>query len=306
MRIIRDFYRQCNIKKPVVALGNFDGIHIGHQALIKKAVSMARSVDGTPILFTFYPHPLKIIKQKSSPFIIQRFREKVKIAQNLGIEIIVCARFTKEFSNMNPKNFIVDILVKNLGVKGVCVGHDYTFGKAGKGSIKTLREYSIAYDFGLVVIPPVKIDGAVVSSTKIREFLRNGEVEQANRFLGRGYSIFGIVKKGDGRGNDLGYPTANIYPKNEIMLKNGVYAAYVYLDGKKYKSAVNVGLNPTFKGKEKHIEAFLIDFDEDIYGKKIEIEFVQFVRSEKRFKKIEDLVSQIGSDVKQIKAVLQS
>ncbi len=304
MKIIRDISSRCNIKNPVVALGNFDGIHIGHQALIKKAVSMAGSIDGTPVLFTFYPHPLKIIKQKAAPFIIQRFKEKAKISENLGIEIVVCAKFTKEFANMNPKNFIADILVKNLGIKGVCVGHDYTFGEGGRGSIKTLREYSNVYGFELVVIPPVKIDGIIVSSTKIREFLRNGEISKANKFLGRPYSIAGVVAKGDGRGSGLGFPTANIYPKNEIMLKNGVYAAYVFLKGKKYKAAVNVGFNPTFKGKDKHIEAFLINFDKDIYGQKIEIEFMQFVRSEQRFKRVEDLIAQIGKDVKQIETIL--
>ncbi len=290
MRIIRDFALGCNIKNPVVALGNFDGIHLGHQALIKKAVDTAKRISGTPALFTFYPHPIKVIKNRSEPFIIQTFKEKVKIAENLGIETIICAKFTKKFANMHPERFIKDILVDTLNVRVVCVGHDYTFGRGGKGSIKTLRQYAGIYGFELSVIPPVKIDGVVVSSTRIREFLQDGNIAYANKFLGRPYKITGVVKRGDGRGARLGFPTANIYPKNEIILKNGVYAAYVYVNSKKYKAAVNVGTNPTFKGTNKHIEVFIMEFDKDIYSKKIEIEFVDFVREEKRFRKIDELI----------------
>lgn len=304
MKIIRGVNRNCNIKDPVIALGNFDGIHIGHQSLIKKTVDLAKEIKGTPALFTFYPHPLKIIKHRYEPFIIQTFKEKVKITQGLGIEAIICARFTKEFANMHPKDFVEEILINNFHVRYVCVGHDYTFGEKGKGGIKSLKEYSDKFGFDLAVIPPVKINGIIVSSTKIREFLRQGDIENANRFLGRAYKISGIVKKGDSRGASLGFPTANIYPKNEIILRNGVYAAYVYIKSKRYRSAVNVGFNPTFSGKEKHIEAFLIDFDGDIYGEKIEIEFVDFVRSEKRFRRIQDLVKQIQRDVKYVKSSL--
>ena len=304
MRIFRDLNRQCDIKNPVIALGNFDGIHIGHQALIKKTVEEAKNIDGTPILLTFYPHPLKVIRQTFEPFIIQTFKEKVQIAKTLGIETIICARFTKQFADMHHSDFVKNILVDNLSVKAVCVGHDYTFGKNGSGTIKNLREDANRYGFKLIVIPPVKIDGIIVSSTRIREFLQNGNIKDANRFLGRAYKISGVVKKGEGRGARLGFPTANIYPKNEIILKNGVYAAYVYIEEKKYKAAVNVGYNPTFKGIEKHIEAFLIEFSRDIYGKKIEIEFLEFIRQEKKFKKVQDLINRIDEDTKLIKKML--
>jgi riboflavin kinase/FMN adenylyltransferase len=304
MKIIRDFYRKCNIKNPVIALGNFDGLHLGHQTLVKKAVDIAHSIDGTSVLFTFYPHPHKIIKQTSKPFIIQTFKEKVKIAELLGIDVVVCARFTKEFADMHPNIFVEDVLVHNLGAKYVCVGHDYTFGAKGNGSIKTLRQLSNRYGFELVVIPPIKLNGEIVSSTRIRDFLRNGEVDRAREFLGRPYSISGVVKKGDGRGTSLGFPTANIYPKNEIMLKNGVYAAYVYVGDKKYQSAVNVGYNPTFKGKDKHIEAFLLKFDKSIYGEKIKIEFIEFIRDERKFRRVEDLISQIREDISKVEHIL--
>ncbi len=304
MRVVRDFNRYCDINNPVVALGNFDGIHIGHQALIKKTVDTAKKIDGTAVLFTFYPHPIKVVEKRREPFIIQTFKEKVKIAESLGIETVVCARFTKSFANMHPEDFIKDILIDKLRVKSVCVGHDYTFGKDGRGGIKTLREYANRYGFELSVIPPVKIDGIIVSSSRIREFLRVGNVKYANKFLGRPYKISGVVKKGDGRGASLGFPTANIYPKNEIILKNGVYAAYVYVDSKKYKAAVNVGNNPTFKGVDKHIEVFIMEFNENIYSKKIEIEFVDFIREEKRFRKVDELIARIDKDIKIINNVL--
>ena len=304
MKIVRDVKNPCGFKNPVIALGNFDGIHIGHQALIRKTVDMAKSIDGTAVLFTFYPHPLKVIRQTSTPFIIQRFKEKVLIAEKLGIDVVACARFTKNFANMNPKTFIEDILIKGFSAKGICVGHDYTFGEGAKGGIKTLREYSNTFGFELVVIPPIKLHGTIVSSTKIREFLQKGNIREANEFLGRAYSISGVVKKGDGRGTSLGFPTANIYPKNEIMLQDGVYAAYVYVDDKKFKAGVNVGYNPTFKGKNKHIEAFLIDFERDIYGKRIRIEFIEFIRDEKKFRRISDLIEQIKKDITNIKSIL--
>lgn len=304
MRVVRDFNSYCEIKNPVVALGNFDGIHIGHQALIKKTVEVAKKINGTAALFTFYPHPIKVVEKRKEPFIIQTFKEKVKIAQSLGIETVVCARFTKNFANMHPEDFIKDILINKLEVKSVCVGHDYTFGRGGKGGIKTLREYANRYGFELSVIPPVKIDGIIVSSSKIREFLRDGNIEYANKFLGRPYKISGVVRKGDGRGASLGYPTANIYPKNEIILKNGVYAAYVYVDSKKYKAAVNVGNNPTFKGVNKHIEVFIMEFNKNIYSKKIEIEFVDFIRDEKRFRRVDELIARIDKDIKIINNVL--
>ncbi len=304
MIIIRHLDKRCEIKRPVVALGNFDGIHIGHQELIKRTVAIARSIGGTPVLFTFYPHPLKVINSSNEPFIIQTFKEKAKIVRLLGIEVMVCARFTKEFAQMNPEEFVKGILIDKLGVECVCVGHDYTFGHRASGSVKTLKAYGIRYGFRVVVIPPVRIDGIVVSSTKIREFLSSGDIENANRFLGRPYKISGVVKRGAGRGVKLGFPTANIYPRNEIILRSGVYAAYAYVNRRKYKAAVNVGSNPTFRDAQKHVEAHLLSFDGELYGKKIEIEFISFIREEKKFRKVEDLVKQIARDVKAVKRVL--
>ncbi len=301
MKIIRHIDGSCPIKDPVVALGNFDGLHLGHQELIKKTVEKSRAIDGTPVLFTFYPHPLKVVSPGKEPLIIQSFKEKVRIAEKLGIKVVVCVRFTPEFASLEPELFVEEILLKRLSVRCVCVGHDYTFGKDAKGGVKTLKELSKRFDFELIVIPPVKIDGMVVSSTAIREFLRKGDVVNANRFLGRPYRISGYVRKGAGRGSTFGFPTANIYPKGGVIVMDGVYAGYAYVDSKKYRAAINVGTNPTFKGTTRHVEAFLIDFSSNIYGKRMEIDFIDFIRPEKRFRRIDDLVRQIKRDVEEVK-----
>ncbi|WP_025209263.1 bifunctional riboflavin kinase/FAD synthetase [Hippea sp. KM1] len=304
MRVIRDIYAECDIEATAMALGNFDGIHNGHQALINETVKLGKKLNLTPAVFTFHPHPKKVIEHIDEPFLIQRFKEKAKIIESFGIDIIVCAHFTEVFAQMEPYNFVKDILIDRMHARAICVGHDYTFGKKASGTTKTLRELSNSLGFELIVIPPFKIDGMIVSSTKIREFLRTGQIRLANEFLGRNYTISGIVREGERRGSSLGFPTANIYPTNEILLTNGVYAAYVYIDSKKYPAAVNVGVNPTFKGKQKHIEAFVFDFDGDLYHKKITIEFIDFIRPERRFKRIADLISQIKQDIKQIKTIL--
>jgi len=304
MRVIRDLSRTYNFGNLSIALGNFDGIHIGHKKIIQATVNMAKQSHGCAALFTFYPHPLKVLRGSNEPFIIQTFKEKMQIVNQMGIDMVVCAKFSKEFADMHPEVFVKDILVNSLKVSNVFVGYDYTFGKYGKGTVNSLRDYAKNYGFNVHIIPPVKIDGIVVSSSKIREFLRNGEIRAANLFLGRNYTITGVVRRGDERGRMLGFPTANIYPRNEILLKNGVYAAYVYINDKKYKGAVNIGSNPTFSGVDVHIEAFIFDFNKDIYGEKITIEFVDFLREEIKFKNISDLIKRIKLDIKESKRLL--
>lgn len=304
MRIIRDLSKTYNFDNLSIALGNFDGIHIGHKKIITETVNMAKQSHGCAALFTFYPHPLKVLKGSKEPFIIQTFKKKMQIVSQMGIDMVVCAKFSKNFADMHPEAFVKDILVNSLKINNVFVGYDYTFGKYGKGTVNSLRDYAKKYGFNVHVIPAVKIDGIVVSSSKIREFFRSGEIKLANLFLGRNYTITGVVRRGDERGRALGFPTANIYPHNEILLKNGVYAAYVYINDKKYKSAVNIGSNPTFSGVDVHIEAFIFGFNRDIYGEKITIEFVDFLREEIKFKNISNLVERIKLDIKESKKLL--
>ena len=304
MKIIRDL-KNLNFKRPVVALGNFDGVHIGHQSLIKKIVKRAREIDGTSLVFTFYPHPLKVIRDETLP-LIQTFREKAHIIRELGVDVMICARFTKRFANVYPEEFVKQVLLGVLGTKEVCIGYDYTFGKGGKGTVETLLQYSRKYHFKLHVIPPVRVGNVVVSSNVVRELIRDGNVRKASLLLGRYYSIEGYVEKGMSRGEQLGFPTANIYPKNEFLPKSGVYIAMVKVDERLLHAVVNVGSNPTFGDDVTHLETHILGFKGNIYNKRLNIEFVNSIRDEIKFKDSSALREQIKIDIDMAEAFWQN
>ncbi|OSS43078.1 Riboflavin kinase / FMN adenylyltransferase [Desulfurella amilsii] len=298
--VIRNINDLPEIDYTIVALGNFDGIHLGHQQLLKKIVEIKQKTNGKTVVFTFYPHPLKIIKQHNQAFIMQSFREKYEILCKFNVDYIFCARFTKEFAMMHPQSFVKKYMVDGLKAKEVCVGYNYTFGKLALGNTLTLKEYSKEFGFKLHIIPAYKIDNITVSSSKIRKFLKSGEVELANQFLGRLYSINGIVKKGKQRGKSLGFPTANIYFNRPLLLQEGVYAGFAKINDIFYKAAINVGSNPTFGDQIVHIEAYLIDFNGNLYNKRINLYFVKYIREEIKFDSKETLLEQIKSDVETI------
>lgn len=299
-KIIRNINNFPSIDYPIVALGNFDGIHLGHQELLKKIVEIKNQKGGKAIVFTFYPHPIKIIKQANEPFIMQSFREKYEALCQFDIDYIFCERFVKEFAMLHPQNFVKKYLVDGMRAKEVCVGYNYTFGKFAQGNILTLKEYSQTYGFKLHVINAFKIDSVTVSSSKIRKSLNEGDIKSANKFLGRLYSLSAIVKRGEQRGKDLGFPTANIYLNRPILLKEGVYAGFVKINNKYHKSAINIGSNPTFGDKKIHIEAHLINFHGNLYNKRINVFFVAYIREERKFNSKEELLYQIGQDVEKI------
>ncbi len=304
MKVIRDL-ENLNFKIPVVALGNFDGVHVGHQALIKKVVKRAREIDGTSIVFTFYPHPLKVIWDETLP-LIQTFREKAHIIRNWGVDVMICARFTKRFANMYPEEFVKQVLLDSLGVEEICIGYDYTFGKNGKGTVDTLLEYSRKYHFKLYVIPPVRVEGIIASSNVVRGLIRDGKIKEASLFLGRYYSVEGYVEKGMSRGKQLGFPTANMYPKNELLPKSGVYIAMVKVDEKLLHAVVNVGSNPTFGDDVTHLETHILGFKGNIYNKRLNIEFVDRIRDEVKFKDSSALREQIEMDIDMAEAFWQN
>ena len=295
--VIRNLNDFPKLSYTIVALGNFDGIHLGHQQLLKKIEEIKQKTNGKTVVFTFYPHPLKIIKQYNNAFIMQSFREKYEILCKFDVDYIFCARFTKEFAMLHPQAFVKKYLCDGLKAKEVCVGYNYTFGKLSLGNTLSLKEYSQEYGFKLHIIPAYKIDNITVSSSKIRKFLQNGQIELANQFLGRLYSINGIVKKGKQRGKSLGFPTANIYFNRPLLLKEGVYAGFAKINDTYYKAAINIGSNPTFSDQIVHLEAYLIDFDGDLYNKRINIYFVKYIRQETKFDSKEKLLEQIKSDV---------
>ncbi len=299
-KIIRNISEFPNLDYTIVALGNFDGIHLGHQQLLKKIEEIKQKTNGKTVVFTFYPHPLKIIKPHNEAFIMQSFREKYEVLSKFNIDYIYCVRFTKEFAMLHPQNFVKKYLIDGLKAKNVCVGYNYTFGRLAQGNVLTLKEYSKEYGFKLHVIPPYKINNTIVSSSKIRKFLKAGQVELANQFLGRLYSVNGIVKKGKQRGKLLGFPTANIYFNRPLLLKEGVYAGFAKIGNTYYKAAINIGSNPTFGDEIVHLEAYIIDFNQNIYNKRLCLYFVKYLREEIKFNSQEKLLEQIKKDVQTI------
>jgi len=305
MRIITDIRKFKNIKPPIVTLGNFDGVHKGHQKVLKTVKDRAKRLRLPSAVYTFEPHPLKIVAPHKSPPLLTALKEKMKLIKASGIDYLILARFTKEFASRHPGEFVEDVLLKQLKAKEVWVGHDYAFGKGRTGTIEYLKELGKKFGFKVSVIPACKKGGVIISSSKIREYIRHGKVKEAAVFLGRSYAVSGKVVKGRNIGKHLGFPTANIEIHNELIPKDGIYAVRVLLGNQIYKGAANIGFAPTFHIKKRAVEVHIINFKQNIYGKKLKIEFIQRLRGEKIFKSADGLAIQIKRDVYKVKKILK-
>lgn len=301
MKIIDLTNNKENNSNTAVALGNFDGIHIGHQNLIKTMVYKARKMDLKPSLLLFKEHT-KTVLNENSPKYITSIDQKIKIAKKLGVELVYIIDFDKKLMKLSPDEFVKKILVKKIKSKLVVVGYDYRFGYKASGDASYLEKLASKYDFEVKIIDPIKNNGIIVSSSNIRELIKEGKVEKVETQLRRPYSVLGKVIRGDNRGHKLGFPTANIeLIDNYVIPKNGVYKTYTKIDGKVYKSATNIGYNPTFNKKRKLLkfETHILDFKKDIYGKIIEISFKKFLRDDIKFNNVEDLIDQLKLDIKE-------
>ncbi|OGL40106.1 MAG: riboflavin biosynthesis protein RibF [Candidatus Schekmanbacteria bacterium RIFCSPHIGHO2_02_FULL_38_11] len=303
MKIIRGFpEKEERLKTPIIALGNFDGVHLGHQEILKRVVEKARRKGGTGIVVTFEPHPLKILSPGKCPPLIISFREKAELLEQAGIDILACLHFDREFAGLNPSEFVDKIIVEGIGAKEVFVGYDFAFGKGREGDTNTLKKLGKKFGFDVNVVEPIRVANKTVSSTLIRNLIREGNVREASIYLGRYYSVRGRIIGGDKRGRKLGFPTANIHPHHELIPKEGVYIGEVHLhDNKNYKSLINIGTRPTFGEHELNIEAFIFDFDKDIYGEFLKVSFLERIRDEVRFETSELLISQMTEDLKKAK-----
>jgi riboflavin kinase/FMN adenylyltransferase len=290
----------------ILTLGNFDGLHLGHQELVKTIIRRSKETGALSMVVTFRPHPLKILAPDKCPPLISIYEEKIRLFEKLGIDVLVKIPFTLEFSAMSPEEFVRDILCATLGAREIFVGYNYRFGKGREGDIQTLKELGAKYGFAIREIEQLAIDGEVVSSTKIRTLLRDGLVEHAAKLLGRTYAITGIVVKGDGRGKSLGFPTANIAPKHSIIPADGVYAVRLMVRERGYDGIANIGLRPTFGKKTLAIEVHVFGFNEDIYGEDISLYFIKKIRDEKKFKDAAALVNRIRSDIDTAKEILSA
>jgi riboflavin kinase/FMN adenylyltransferase len=287
------------LREPVVAIGNFDGVHRGHAFLFAEARRLSASQRGEAAVLTFDPHPAKVLAPAFAPPLITPLERKLELIAASGIDACVVQPFDIAFAAHTPAEFIEDVLVRGLGVKEVVVGWDFTFGQKRAGNVDTLRADG---RFAVHAVPPVAIDGLVCSSTKVREFVAEGRVDGAMLILGRAHEVEGEVVRGDGRGRTIGVPTANLRPRTELLPKNGVYAGWGEALGQRWAAAINIGTNPTFAAERPVvIEAHLLDCSADLYGATLRLGFEERLRSEERFPSVEALVAQIKQDVERVR-----
>ena len=295
-------------KAAVITIGNFDGVHIGHQALFHEVIERADAIDGTSIAMTFEPHPIRVLKKNNHPPLITLYEQKTELIEQAGIDVLICIPFTLEFASLPAEAFIKDLLVAKIGMQAIIVGEDYTFGKNREGDLTVLKSYASQMGYEVIVADWIKAVRNVsdrISSTKIRELVMAGEVEPARKMLGRHYQIRGLVVKGRDRGAKLlGVPTANIKLQDELCPKTGIYAVTVDYNNRLYKGVANIGYSPTFDDNEFSVEVHLLDFAENIYGEKIRINFLQRIRNEKKFANISELKEQIKQDIKTAHEIL--
>ena len=283
------------VRGPILTLGNFDGLHLGHRKIISKVSERARRLDSPSVVYTFEPHPLKVVAPSMSPPMIVDAVAKAALVEALGIDFMVIAEFTKEFAAKHPRAFVEEEIVP-LRPREVWVGHDFSFGKAKAGTVDYLRHLGEEFGFTVLVIPAYMKGGEVVSSSRIRKLVSVGRLAEAAGLLGRNFSMSGKVVKGRNIGRELGFPTANLSTGAELMPADGVYAARAAVSGKRHGAIVNIGVAPTFGGKARCVEVHILGFRDNIYGKKIEVEFVRRLRGERAFKSKEALITQIRKD----------
>ena len=284
-----------------VALGNFDGIHLGHRELINKTIDLSKENGTMPSIFTFDCN-FNEFKIGSKDTSLMSEVQKESMLDDLGIELLYIVNFCDVIKNMTPEEFVTEILLKKLNARVVIVGFNFKFGHKANGNVETLSELSKKYRFEVIVIPPIIKDDNLVSSTLIRQLINKGDVVQANKLLGRNYSMRGKVIRGKGRGTNLGFATANLEcDVDYVSPKNGVYDTIVKYNNKSYASITNIGINPTFADVGFSIETHIIDFKEDIYGEYIEVEFIDFIRPEKKFETVKDLVRKVKADIQEVK-----
>lgn len=306
MRVVRHLARQRGrLPRTVLTLGNFDGVHRGHQAIIETAVRHAAEKGAQPGVLTFEPHPIAVLAPDKAPAIIQSLRDRLETIRGHGIATVVLQRFTREFAAMDPEAFVRDFLLRHIELAHVVVGYNVNFGRDRAGTSETLRALGARLGFGVDVVGPVVADGEEVSSTRLRDAIRQGDMLRAGRLLGRQYAFRGRVVTGDRRGRALGFPTANLQLKPGLLLPpDGVYAVLAVVDGQDRPGVLNVGIRPTFGGRRRTIEAHLLGFDGDLYRRWLVVRVVERLRGETTFASPDALRAAIADDIARARRVL--
>ena len=304
MTFIRDLQSlQSFNQRSVVTIGSFDGVHLGHQAILNQVKAVAAELGLPSVVMTFEPQPQEFFSGERAPARLMRLREKVDALFEFGVDQVLCLQFNRELRNLTAAEFVRSVLVDGLGTRHLIVGDDFRFGCDRSGDFKMLSEMGETYDFAVQDTETLEVDGQRVSSTLVRQILEQGNFERASQLLGKPFTITGRVVYGQQLGRELGFPTANVQLNRYSAPLSGVYAVLVNIDGAVYQGAANVGLRPTVGDLLKPIlEVHLLDFEADLYGRRIEVEFVTNIRDEEKFTSLDKLIESIQRDVKQIRA----
>lgn len=299
MKIFKDISACKNVKNPVLTLGMFDGVHIGHQCIIQKLIQIAQEIDGESTLLTFEPHPRLVLSGgKADLDLLNTLEEKIELLEQNGLQNLILHPFTQEFSQLSSEEFVRELLINQMNVHTIVIGYDHHFGRNREGNFEQLQQLSQELNFNLVKLEEVRNEDLHISSTQIRNGLLEGNVEFAQKGLGRFYALKGNVVHGDKLGRKLGFPTANLaLPDYKLIPKNGVYLVKVHLKNQIYKGLLSIGTRPTVtNSEEKRVEVFILDFKEEIYGETLNLELIQFIRDDMKFNSLDELILQMKQD----------
>jgi len=297
MQVFESLDFEEKFANPILTIGNYDGLHLGHRKIIERVEIKARENKGTSMLMTFHPHPLTILKPDRFIGLITPLPVKRRLIEEAGIDVMFIIPFTDEFHLISPESFVENILVQKLGIKGLIVGYDFKFGKGGKGNVKYLAAKSTQYGFFFDIQEAITLDNEKVGSNRIRRMIQEGDVKKAGLHLGRPYMIEGTVMAGDGRGRTIGFPTINLQTEFPLIPGRGVYVSSVEIGGKRLPAVTNIGFNPTFDGQSLTIETYIMDFSQDLYNQKVALYFLDRIRDEVKFSSVDELKDRIRKDV---------
>ena len=306
MQVLRSIPELAQIPGPVfLAIGVFDGVHLGHQAVISTAARHAAEAGGTAVVVTFDPHPAKILRPEKSPRLLTATQHKISLIRGLGVSHLLVLRFDRELASTLPENFVRQLVESARPLREICVGQEWSFGKNRAGNLALLKKLGAELGFNVVGVEPVTSQEKIISSTAIRQAVETGDFAAARRMLGRDYTILGTVEEGKHLGRSLGFPTANLSAHSEQFPPNGVYAAEGLLNGKTVRGVVNLGVRPTVDdgSLQRVLEFHLFDFDRDLYGEDVELRFLQYLRSEQKFENLAGLREQIARDVEAARSI---
>lgn len=300
MRILRSIPELGSLSGPLfLAIGVFDGVHLGHRAVISTSANHATEANGTPIVVTFDPHPTKVLRPQDAPHLITATQHKIALIRDLGVAHLLVLQFDREFAATPPEDFVRQLVMHSHPLREICVGHEWSFGKGRAGNLELLKQLGATDGFEVVGVKAVTVNGEVVSSTAIRRAVANGDLVKATQMLGREYTILGTVIAGEKLGRKLGFPTANISAHSEQFPPNGVYVTEARMAGSVYRGVANLGYRPTVSSgtPERLLELHLFDLKKDIYGEEVEVRFLRYLRPEQKFENVEALAAQIARDV---------